>query len=128
MKLTFTLLFTLSLCVSTLIAQNKMAASKRIKITHIATDFSIDKLNNDVWDKAVEVGVDKYWSGVVAPEGRHFKAQLLWSDAAIYVRFEANQNEPLVVNDKPDLTAKTNGLWDRDVCEIFIAPDKAVRA
>ena len=119
--------FPLSLGISSLAAQNKMAASKRIKITHIATDFSIDKLNSDVWDKAVEVGVGKYWSGVAAPEGRHFKAWLLWSDTALYVRFEANQNEPLVVNGKPDLTSKANGLWDRDVCEIFIAPDKAVR-
>jgi alpha-galactosidase len=40
------------------------------------------------------------------------------------VRFEANQTEPIVVNERPDLSTKTLKLWDRDVCEIFIAPDK----
>jgi hypothetical protein len=48
---------------------------------------------------------------------------MLWSASAIYVRFDANQTEPLVISDKPDLSKKTMKLWDRDVCEIFIAPD-----
>jgi hypothetical protein len=39
------------------------------------------------------------------------------------VRFDARQTEPLVVNDQPQTKTKTMGLWDRDVCEIFIAPD-----
>ncbi|MEP6789325.1 MAG: carbohydrate-binding family 9-like protein, partial [Acidobacteriota bacterium] len=64
------------------------------------------------------------WSGKAAPEVRHFKARMLWSPTALYVRFEAEQHEPLVVSEKPDLTQKVRGLWDRDVCEIFIAPDK----
>jgi hypothetical protein len=42
----------------------------------------------------------------------------------LYARFEAARAEPLVVSDKPDLTRKTMGLWDRDVCEIFVAPDR----
>ena len=71
-----------------------------------------------------EVLIDKYWSGENAPIGRQFKAKLLWSDTAIYVRFEANQNEPLIVSEKPNLKTKTRGLWDRDVCEIFLAPKK----
>jgi hypothetical protein len=29
-----------------------------------------------------------------------------------------------VVSDKPQTEKKTMGLWDRDVCEIFIAPDE----
>ncbi|MBK9214460.1 MAG: hypothetical protein IPM59_02485 [Chloracidobacterium sp.] len=42
----------------------------------------------------------------------------------MYVRFDAVQGEPLAVSPKPDLSKKVVGLWDRDVCEIFIAPDK----
>ena len=30
----------------------------------------------------------------------------------------------MIVSDAPNLKTKTRGLWDRDVCEIFIAPDK----
>lgn len=98
--------------------------TSKTKITHIKEDFSISELENKSWDKAKNITVDKYWSGENAPKGRQFKAKLLWSDSAIYVRFEANQSEPLIVSEMPNLTSKTRGLWDRDVCEIFLAPDK----
>jgi len=104
-------------------SQAKM--SGKIKIAYIKDDFSINKLDNKSWGKAKDVVVDKYWSGESAPVGRHFKAKLLWSNSALYVRFEANQTEPLVVSEKANLETKTRGLWDRDVCEIFLAPNKA---
>jgi len=104
-------------------SQSKM--TYKTKITHIKDDFAISELENKSWEKARDVLIDKYWSGENAPEGRRFKTRLLWSDTALYVRFEANQKEPLVVSEKANLTGKTRGLWDRDVCEIFLAPDKA---
>jgi len=67
--------------------------------------------------------IDKYWSGKNAPTGRNARAKLLWSDTALYVQFQANQLEPLIVSGTPNLKTKTIGLWDRDVCEIFVAPD-----
>ena len=97
----------------------------KIKIAHVKDDFSIEELNDKLWKQAKEITIDKYWSGENAPVGRQFRAKLLWSDTALYVRFEANQTEPLVVNDEPNLTMKTKGLWDRDVCEIFLAPKRA---
>ena len=102
-------------------------ASNRLKITHTKGDFAIENLNDPAWTKTASVVVEKYWSGKAAPAGRRFSARLLWSDTALYVRFEADQAEPLVVSERPDLTKKIRGLWDRDVCEIFIAPDKKDR-
>ncbi len=96
----------------------------KIKIAHIKKDFSVDELDNKLWEKAKEISIENYWSGEKANSGRRAKAKMLWSDAALYVRFEANQTEPLVLNNKPNLKTKTRGLWDRDVCEIFIAPKK----
>ncbi len=93
-----------------------------LEIKH-TKDLAIEDLSAPEWNKAKEVSTTKYWSGEAAPDGRHFSARLLWSDSALYVRFEANQDEPLVVSEKPDLSKKVRGLWDRDVCEIFIAPD-----
>ncbi len=104
-------------------SQSKMIY--KTKIAHIKDDFSISELENKSWDKAKAITIDKYWSGENATPGRKFKAKLLWSDAALYVRFEANQKEPLIVSEKVNLTSKTRGLWDRDVCEIFLAPKKA---
>ena len=112
----------LALPVCSFYAQKMQKTS--IPVNHIESDFPIDELDNKAWSKASEVNVDSYWSGESAPASRHFKAQLLWSDEALYVRFEAAQAEPLVLTERPDLSRKTMNLWDRDVCEIFVAPDK----
>ena len=101
--------------------------SKQLRIKRIDSELEIGALNSPVWDRAEATAVSNYWSGKTAPANRQFSARLLWSDTALYVRFEAAQGEPLVINDRPDLTTKTNALWDRDVCEIFIAPDKTMR-
>ncbi len=95
----------------------------RVKIQHIEKDFSIDELDHESWKKARKVLIENYWSGEKANVGRRAAAKLLWSDSAFYIRFEANQTEPLVVSKTPNLKSKTKGLWDRDVCEIFVAPD-----
>ena len=96
----------------------------KIQIKYAEGDFSVSEFKNKSWEKAEEISIEKYWSGEAAPVDRHSKAKLLWSRSALYVRFEANQKEPLVVSGKPNLKSKTRGLWDRDVCEIFLAPDK----
>ena len=96
----------------------------RIKVSHIEKDFPVDEFDNPAWENTETASIKKYWSGEIAPSDRHFTAKLLWSDSALYVLFEANQNEPLIVSEKANLGTKTLGLWDRDVCEIFIAPDK----
>ncbi|MBK9174069.1 MAG: hypothetical protein IPM28_13880 [Chloracidobacterium sp.] len=76
-------------------------------------------------NRAVTIGS---WSptigaGLRPPKTRRFKAKLIWSDTAFYALFEAQQAEELIVSSRPDLTKKTMNLWDRDVVEIFLAPD-----
>jgi len=109
---------------SILNAEEHMSMKDRLKIASIQTDFEVSDLNDRSWDKAEVVNITTYWSGEKSPPGRAFTARLLWSNTALYVRFEANQNEPLIVSEKANLGSKTMNLWDRDVCEIFIAPDK----
>ncbi|CAN5733451.1 hypothetical protein BH20ACI4_BH20ACI4_07710 [soil metagenome] len=96
----------------------------RVKVPRLEYSFPLFNFENKVWKKAGSAIIDKYWSGEYAPSNRHTEAKFLWSNRHFYVRFQANQNEPLVVSEKPNLTTKTRGLWDRDVCEIFLAPDK----
>ena len=103
---------------------SKMSNENRIKIARIKKDFLISELDSKAWLKAEKVLINKYWSGANAPESRQMKVKLLWSPTTIYVRFEANQAEPLVISEKPNLPTKTKGLWERDVCEIFLAPRK----
>lgn len=95
-----------------------------VEVKSIQKDIAVGDLSNPVWETADPIAVSLYWSGRTAPPGRHFTARLLWSRSALYVLFEANRAEPLVVSDKPDRSKKSKGLWDRDVCEMFVAPDR----
>jgi hypothetical protein len=80
---------------------------------------------NHIWQECQPVRIEHYWSGEPAMASRHAEARVCWSDEALHVRFVGKQQEPLIVTDHPDTDKKTIGLWDRDVCEIFLAPDAA---
>lgn len=98
---------------------------ERIKtnIQYRSNDFSISDMGNSSWKSAAPIQVTTYWNGSIVPAGRQFETQMLWSETSLYVRFDANQSEPLVVSENPELAQKTMRLWDRDVCELFLAPD-----
>src|SRR5256885_5940241 len=89
---------------------------------HSRVDVAANDFDNKEWNKARAVEIDRYWSGADAPASRHAEARVIWSDAALCVRFVCRQEEPLVVNATPQMKTKTVGLWDRDVGEIFVAP------
>jgi hypothetical protein len=91
-----------------------------IHASRAASDFEVSDLDNKQWDRAQSIPINKYWSGADAPETRHSSAQLLWTERALYVRFISNQGEPPVVSAMPKTNEKSLGLWDRDVCEIYI--------
>ncbi len=95
-----------------------------IDINFAAGELTVDDLHSQLWATASEAVVDKYWSGEAAPAGRRFTARFLWTETSLFVRFHAECGEPPVTTDEPDVTKKTIGLWDFDVCEIFIAPDR----
>ena len=95
-----------------------VARAQRVTVEVAAGD-----LDHPLWLTALPVLIEQYWSGEGAPSARHAEARLLWSDAALSVRFTCPQAEPLVVSNEPQTERKTVGLWNRDVCEIFLAPD-----
>jgi len=100
-----------------------MPAESVAIVTRVDHEFDIAELDAGAWQRAEPLMVERYWSGEIAPSDRRFEVRLLWSADALYVRYQANQNEPIIVAEKPDLSKKSIGLWDRDVCEIFLAPD-----
>ncbi|HET8783334.1 MAG TPA: sugar-binding protein, partial [Pyrinomonadaceae bacterium] len=91
---------------------------------YIAESIAVDDLDHPAWDKCEPVKIEHYWSGEPAAAARHAEARVCWSDEALHVRFVGEQHEPLVVAENQVLDKKTLGLWDRDVCEIFVAPDR----
>ena len=78
---------------------------------------------NEAWQAGQPITIDHYWSGEPAPPARHAEARICWSKEALHVRFVCVQQEPPIVSENPRTDQKTLGLWDRDVCEIFLAPD-----
>lgn len=94
-----------------------------IEAHYTATDLAANDFDSSEWNRAETIQINRYWSGEPAPSSRHAESRILWSDKALHLRFVCPQAEPLVVADKFQTGAKTMGLWDRDVCEIFIAPD-----
>jgi hypothetical protein len=97
-----------------------------ITATYTTANFTTLQLDHSAWKQARAIRINRYWSGEVAPAARAAEARVLWSDKAICVRYVCNQAEPLVVSPNPQTRKKTIGLWDRDVCEIFLAPDPKV--
>jgi len=93
---------------------------------HINQPINADDFDNQIWGQCEPVQIDHYWSGEPASPTRHAEARVCWSDDALHVRFVGKQSEPLIVTDHPNTDKKTLGLWDRDVCELFIAPDARV--
>ncbi len=97
-----------------------------INVTFIEDDkLLVGSLDSHLWLRAEPLVIDRYWSRRPAPRHRSFISRLIWSPKSLHVRFEAEQAEPLFVSDKPKLNEKSIGLWERDVCEIFIAPDQS---
>lgn len=101
----------------------KLSSEKVIEARRARQEIAASELDHPVWETADVARITRYWSGEEAPEERHAEARLIWSSDALCARFVCRQAEPLVVSSDPQVSRKTIGLWDRDVCELFIAPD-----
>ena len=92
---------------------------------YVTEPIAAGDFDHPAWDDSQPVKIEHYWSGEPAPASRHAEARVCWSDEALHVRFVGAQHEPLIVSPDPQMERKTLGLWERDVCEIFVAPDPA---
>ena len=102
-----------------------MDSDKTIVAPYVDRPIAESDFANEVWERCQRVAITHLWSGEPAASTRHAEARLCWSNEALHVRFVGVQKEPLVVNANPVTDKKTLGVWDRDVCEIFLAPDAA---
>jgi hypothetical protein len=92
------------------------------RIRAAGSTSSVAELDHAEWARARPARLTRYWSGEIAPLSRQAEARLLWDERALYARFVCEQREPLIVNASPQRERKTIGLWERDVCEMFVAP------
>lgn len=97
---------------------------KKYKCRFVDEGFNFRELEDAKWDEQLSTIVDRDWLGRPS-SSRFFAFTGLWSRSSLFVRFDCGQNEPFIIEALPRLNRKTIGLWERDVCEIFIAPDKS---
>lgn len=104
-------------------SENATMEERLVTAPRVASAFATNELDHPDWNKVRPIKITRYWSGLQAPVERHAEAQVCWSEEALNLRFVCGQHEPLIVSSNPVTYKKTLGLWNRDVCEIFLAPN-----
>ncbi len=97
---------------------------KLLRVNYALGEIGKADMNSNAWSVADGVTIDHYWSGEKAPTRRSFDGCLLWTATHLIARFDANQEEEIVASANPDKSRKAMNLWDRDVVEIFVAPNR----
>jgi hypothetical protein len=95
-----------------------------VEALRVERDLAAGDFDDAAWSRPRAAQIARYWSGEDAPPERRAEARALWNEHALAVRFDCRQAEPLVLSASPRLDRKTIGLWDRDVCELFITPER----
>ena len=96
-----------------------------LKAQRIEEDFDPDgDLTKPAWQKAVAVTIDYTLTDIASPRPElATEVRALWSAKYLYFSFSCPFTR-LTVFDKPSANERL-GLWDRDVVEVFLAPDAA---
>src|ERR1044071_2769690 len=100
-----------------------MSAAPTIEAVYSDALLTAESFAHPDWQRAQPVLIKRKWSGQSARESQQAEARLLWTNEALLIRFQCNQDEPLNVRANPQRDRKTIGLWETDVCEVFLAPD-----
>jgi alpha-galactosidase len=108
---------------STLLQHGRPAAE--IVAAHIMDDLPVDasKAANE-WENATPVTFCSDWQGKHPNPTRQTSVRVLWSYETLYVRFDCRYRE-LYVFDDSDPGGRRDHLWDRDVAEVFLQPDRS---
>ena len=73
------------------------------------------------WETAPPVCFAADWQGKNADRQRETQVRVLWNAEFLFLRFDARYRSITVFLDA-ELSGRRNGLWDRDVCEVFLQP------
>jgi hypothetical protein len=106
-------------------ANRDLLTDEIARARHSPAAPSVSDFDFKGWKTAKPILLSRYWSGKPVPATRETEVRTLWSDDALHILYNCQQHEPLTVASKPQTDTKAIGLWERDVCEIFIAPDPA---
>ncbi len=75
------------------------------------------------WDRAKPVTFSWDWQGKNEDSQRLTEVKLLWDPETLYVRFRCGYRA-IHVFDDAEPSGRRDHLWDRDVAEVFLQPDR----
>jgi len=75
------------------------------------------------WNRALPVAFCHDWQGSNPDPARETEVRLLWNHDSILVRFRCRYRTIDVFRDA-EPNRRRNELWDRDVAEVFVQPDR----
>jgi hypothetical protein len=77
----------------------------------------------DEWNRATPVAFSHDWQGHHEDPQRQTEVRVLWSGPELYLRFCCHYRTLHVFPDA-DPNGRRDALWDRDVAEVFLQPDR----
>jgi len=76
------------------------------------------------WEKAAPLRFSADWQGKNADSARETEVRLMWTSEILFLRFRARYRTITVFADA-EPSGRRDQLWDRDVAEAFLQPDRA---
>jgi len=75
------------------------------------------------WERANPVRFSHDWQGRNEDPQRQTEVQLMWSEQELYLRFRCRYHS-INAHDDSDANGRRDFLWERDVAEVFLQPDR----
>lgn len=76
------------------------------------------------WGRAAPLRFSADWQGQNADSARETAVRLLWTRETLFLRFQARYQTITVFADA-EANGRRDQLWDRDVAEAFLQPDRS---
>jgi hypothetical protein len=76
------------------------------------------------WENATPIRFCTDWRGKHPDPARQTSVRVLWSNETLYVRFDCLYRELYLFDDSCPMRRRDH-LWDRDVAEVFLQPDRS---
>ena len=91
----------------------------------VSSEIWLDAANSALeWQSARPVRFHSDWQGKNSDPALETEVRVLWSRASLYLRFICRYRERFVFEDS-DSNGRRDHLWDRDVAEAFLQPDRS---
>ena len=75
------------------------------------------------WQRALPIAFSHDWQGRNEDPERQTEVRVLWSEPEFFLRFRCRYRT-ICVFPEVDGNGRRDGLWDRDVAEVFLQPDR----